>query len=443
MPNLGRGAGGRRASEAAPTSVLRNPTFVIAAVIAVVVALGFGLIVPVLPLFARSFGVGLFEVTLVVSVFAGVRLVANPYTGALADRVGTRRAVGWGALVVAVSSLLTAGSPTYWALVLLRGFGGFGSALFFNALLALVIRTVAADQRGRAVGALQGAFLFGIAVGPSVGGVLAAPLGLRWPFVIYAGFCAAAGAVALTRLPPDEELGDAPEPGSPSAEPEPDGGGGEGEAAPAPEKAATRGLAGLWRTARMLCADPAFVAALVMMAASRWAATGVRFSLVPVFGAEEVGASEAVIGAALTLAAVTHLVAVWPAGKISDTFGRKPLGVPAFFAFAVVAAFVGLVTTVPAFLVVMALYGFATGLTSVTPPAVVADIVPRARTGAAVGVLNAAGDLGSVLGPLVSGALAEAAGYGWGFGASAGLLAVAAVFALRMRETASTVRGSN
>jgi MFS transporter, DHA1 family, multidrug resistance protein len=282
---------------------------------------------------------------------------------------------------------------------------------------------VPASHRGRAVGSLQSAFLVGIAFGPSVGGLLAAPLGLRWPFVIYAAFCAAAATASFTLLP---EAG--PVPGIQSVE------GAEGEpvlAAPAQD----RGLRGSWTVVRPLLADRAFVAALLMMAASRWAAQGLRFSLVPVFGQEEVGASVAVVGIGLTVAAVVHLALVWPAGKLADTAGRRALSVPAYLGFALVVAGLILFDTPAGFLVAMALYGVGTGFSSVTPPAMVGDIVPAERAGTGIGVLNTAGDLGSVLGPMISGALAEAFGYGAGFAAAAVLLAVAGVAALRARET--------
>lgn len=413
------------ASADARRSLFADPVMVVSMVIAAVVALGFGLVVPVLPLFARQFGVGLFAVTLVVSVFAGVRLVSNVYTGALTDRIGGRVAIGSGAAIVGVSSVAIAQAPTFWALVVSRGVGGFGSALFFNALLALVVSRARPDQRGQAVGMLQGAFLFGISIGPSVGGVLAEPLGLQWPFVIYAIACFTAAAVAFTFLPrhqrPDPHIETAR-----GADDEPVA------ASPSPEP---RGLPAMWGNARRLCAEPAFMAALVMMAASRWAATGVRFSLIPVFAKEEIGADARTIGFALTLAALTHLLLVWPAGRLIDRRGRKILGAPAYLAFAIVAGGIGLAHSVPTFLLAMALYGVGTGLTSVVPPAVAGDVAPAGQTGTAVGVLNTAGDLGSVLGPLVSGLLAEQLGYHWGFGASAALLLIAAVWAMRMRET--------
>jgi MFS family permease len=406
---------------------LAQPAFVISLVIAVVVALGFGLVAPVLPLFADSFGVGVFAVTLVVSAFSGVRLISNLYTGALSDRMGTHRAVGYGVLIVAVSSALCAVAPSYALLVVFRGAGGFGSALFFNSLLSLVVRIVGEDVRGRAVGMLQGAFLVGIAIGPTVGGLLAEPLGLRGPFAIYAGFLAIAGFVAL-RFLPDPRTTATP----PDTRPHVGGDGDVGEVAPARHE---RGWRQTWRSARQLSADRAFVAALVMMAASRWAATGVRFSLVPIFAADVVGTSEAILGIALTVAALTQMAMIWPAGKVADTFGRRVLAAPAYFLFALIALGLVFATSVPTFLAAMALYGIGTGLTSVTPPAVVADVSPPDQTGVAIGVLNTAGDLGSVLGPMVSGLLVDAVGFGWGFGSSAALLAVGGFVALRMRET--------
>lgn len=398
-----------------PRSLFSDPSFLTALVIAVVVALGFGLVVPVLPLFAQRFGVGVFGATLVVSTFAGVRLLSNLYSGRLSDRLGARRAVGYGVLIVGVSTLFVAYSPSYLWLLVFRGVGGFGSALFFTALLALVIGHVGPTQRGRALGLLQSAFLFGMTVGPFLGGALAEPLGLPGPFLVYAGTCGIAGVVALTflpRVPADD----------------------------APPTRAHEGLAATWRTTRRLCADPTFVAALVMMAAVRWSATGVRFSLVPLFADQVVGLAEGPVGYAVGVAAVAQLAVAWPVGKAADTLGRRPVSIVAYLVFGTVAALIGLATTPAAFFVVMALYGAATGLASVTPGAIVADIVPREETGLGIGVLNTAADLGSVVGPLVGGLLADLGGYPWGFGTAAAVLFVAAGFAVRMGETLPSAR---
>lgn len=375
--------------------------------------MGVGIVVPVLPMFAREFDVGVFAVSVLIAVYSGVRMASNIWAGWLSDRIGTRRAIAIGAVITAVASLATAAVGSYGQLLALRAVSGFGSAVFFTALLALVVQLAPVDQRSRAVGLLHGAFLLGIAAGPSVGGALAEPLGVRWPFVIYAGFCAAAALLALLRL--RERTG-----------------------AQDPQTAGALTIGQTLRAGQTLLTESAFVAAIVMMVVARWAVTTVRFTLAPFFALDVLGASTLAIGVGLTIAMVGHAAVLWPAARFSDTVGRRALGAPAYLGFAALTAVIGWTAGVPVFMIVMGLFGAGTGLTSLTPPAVVADVVPQRHTGVGVGLLNTAGDLGGVLGPLVSGGIAQMAGYSWGFGSCAALLALGGLVALRMSETRPT-----
>ena len=60
-----------------------------------VIMLGFGILSPVLPKYARSFGVGYDAVGILVAAFSLTRLVFDPITGALIDRFGERAMVTW------------------------------------------------------------------------------------------------------------------------------------------------------------------------------------------------------------------------------------------------------------------------------------------------------------------------------------------------------------
>src|SRR4051794_41590869 len=91
------------------------------------VALGFGLVAPALPLFAREFGVGKAAAGAVVSAFAFMRLVMAPFVGRLVNAFGERVMLATGIGVVAVSSLLAGLAQSYWQLLVLRGAGGAGS----------------------------------------------------------------------------------------------------------------------------------------------------------------------------------------------------------------------------------------------------------------------------------------------------------------------------
>ncbi len=139
------------------------------AAIAFCVALGFGIVAPALPIFARTFGVSAFLAGAVVSAFAFVRLIASAPAGALVNRIGERRVLATGLGIVAVSSLAAAFAQSFEQLLIMRALGGFGSSMFTVSAMALLLRTVHPDQRGRASGVYQAGFLLGGVAGPAIG----------------------------------------------------------------------------------------------------------------------------------------------------------------------------------------------------------------------------------------------------------------------------------
>ena len=77
------------------------------AAVAMSVAVGFGIVAPVIPVFARRFGVGRTAAGAVVSAFAFMRLAFGPAGGWLVNRFGERLILATGLGIVATSSLLT------------------------------------------------------------------------------------------------------------------------------------------------------------------------------------------------------------------------------------------------------------------------------------------------------------------------------------------------
>src|SRR3954464_8691813 len=149
------------------------------------VALGFGLVAPALPLFAREFGVGKAAAGAVVSAFAFMRLVMAPVVGRLGHAFGERVMLATGIGVVAVSSALAGLAQSYWQLLVLRGVGGLGSIMFSVSAAGLLIRVTPSHQRGRAQGVFAASFLVGLIAGPAVGTIVG--FSLRAPFFFYAG----------------------------------------------------------------------------------------------------------------------------------------------------------------------------------------------------------------------------------------------------------------
>src|SRR3954452_22472029 len=141
--------------------------------VAFIVALGFGVVGPAIPLLAEDFGVGKTAAAMAISAFALCRFVAALVNGRLVELIDVRRVLAAGLLLQAVTTLVAGLAPTFTWVVILRALGGFGSAAFTVAAMALLLQLAPPDARGRAAGVFQGGFLLGGIVGPAAGGFLA------------------------------------------------------------------------------------------------------------------------------------------------------------------------------------------------------------------------------------------------------------------------------
>jgi MFS family permease len=127
--------------------------------ISFLVAIGFGLIIPAIPIFARTFGVTNTLIGLIISSFAIMRFLSGLFSGKLVDRFGERLVLGSGLLMVSVFTLLAGLAQSYGQLLFFRTAGGLGSSMFSVSAGALLLRVVGDDQRGRAQSLYNGGFL--------------------------------------------------------------------------------------------------------------------------------------------------------------------------------------------------------------------------------------------------------------------------------------------
>lgn len=388
--------------------------------IAFCVALGFGILAPALPVFAREFDVSVLQASAVISVFALVRFITAPAAGSMVNRWGERGVLATGLAIVAISSAAAGLSQTYLQLLLLRGAGGLGSSMFTVSAMALLLRVVPSDQRGRAASAYQGGFLFGGVTGPAVGGLVVA-WSIRAPFFVYAATLAAATVVALTYLT-RARLRER-------------------------EAEVSSGQADDRQSLRLALGNGAYRAALTVNLVTGFVAFGLRTAIVPLFVVEGLQRGPSLSGLAFLLAAGIQAALLLPAGRMADTVGRKPaltigstallLGMGVLTASDLAAnamgstALIGLVL----FLVAMTVQGVASAFLGSAPAAVVGDIMGGRKGGIVVATFQMVADVGAVLGPLVAGFLVDALDYDWAFGVGTALAAVAVIAVLLMPET--------
>jgi MFS transporter, DHA1 family, multidrug resistance protein len=387
--------------------------------LALLVMAGFGLVLPVLPLFARSFGVGYGSASLLVSAFAFTRLGADLVAGPLVDRYGERLTGGVGIVLTAGSSLAAALAPSFAAAVAFWAAGGAGSAVMFAAFYSYLLKAVPRERMARALGLFYGAFNGGMIAGGAVGGYVAHVAGLEAPLVVYAGVLAAA-AVLFFRLIP-EQPGRCVEPplSTEEAERERD------------LPVARRGRTAVGRLFR----TPGFAVVMVVNLAYLWMVAAVFNTLVPFFAKDELGISTVGIGVVFSVMLAAEFAVLYPAGSAADRHGRKTVMVPALAGLALMTVLVGFAGTPLVLGIALALLGVASGYAGVPPAAMLADVTPDEGSGTAVGTFRFFGDLGLALGPIVAGYSTSELGFEAAFALAAAPTVLALVLVVRMRET--------
>ena len=396
--------------------------------IAFFVALGFGIVIPSIPIFADSFGVSALAASTVVSAFALMRFVSSPFAGAWTNRFGERTVLAAGLAIVAISSFFAGLSQSYPQLLVLRGIGGIGSAMFTVSAMALLLRVVDADQRGRASAAWQGGFLVGGVAGPAIGGILLA-VSIRAPFFFYAGTLAIATVIAIVFLSPARLAA------REAAVVASDGQEG-GDAVPDERP-------GGWAELRHALGNRAYRAALAVNLATGLTVFGLRAALIPLFVVEGLKQGPSLSGWAFLVAAVVQAAFLVPAGRLTDLRGRRP------------AMIIGSVATIAGMLLLVA-DDLATGSLSLAlviffasmvvmsvgsaflgsaPTAVVGDIMGGRQGGSVVATFQMVSDIGAVIGPLLGGLLLDLYGFEWAFAFGAAISALALVFVVLMPET--------
>jgi MFS family permease len=368
------------------------------------VAVGFGIVVPAIPIFARSFGVSHTQVGFIISAFAVARFASGLFSGKLVDRFGERNIFALGVLMVSISVALAGLAQSYEQLLIFRAAGGLGSSMFSVAAGSVILRSVDDDHRGRAQSVYNGAFLLGGMAGPAIGGALTA-ISMRAPFFTYAATLLISGTIGFFFLTGEHLQGrDA--------------------------KAAPQAVMSL----RDALALSPYRIALVLSFAASWVLFGLRSSVIPLFVTEDLGSTTAVVGYGFTIAAILQGALLLYAGKLSDTRGRKLAAV--LGSSIVVLGVLILVFTVHPwmYIISMSILGLGGAFLGTTPANIVGDVI-EGKGGQVIALFQMAGDAGMMVGPIVVGLISDYYGFHASFVASGVIMAIALALVIKLPET--------
>jgi len=365
--------------------------------------LGFGILLPLLPYYAETYGANGTAVGLLNTSFSLMQFVFAPIWGRLSDRVGRRPIIIGSLIVTAGSYLLFATATTLPVLFISRILAGIAGGVIPTAQ-AYVADTTTPAERTKGMGLIGAAFGLGFVFGPAIGGVLSRH-GYSVPAYVACGLALLAALCAAFVLP--ESLHEEARARAVAAR----------RAAPGLLTAVTRPTVGL-------------VLTLFFLGTLAFAMFEGVFAL---FGEHEYRLGPQDIGYLLAYAGV--IAAIMQAGLVGflvKRFGERALVVSGF---GLMAAALALAGTSPLFgLLLVALGGLAVGngLTSPSLAGLTSLLSTADEQGGILGVYQSLGSLGRAGGPFIGGIAFDYLGHGSPLVLAGALMALGAALALRL-----------
>ena len=168
-------------------TILADREVGIVILLAFVLMLGTGIVLPILPLFARSFGGGYDDAGILIAAYSVSEARRRPLGGRLIDRVGERAAAVSGLALLALACILTALASSFALAAIFWSGAGVGSAIVFAAMYSLLLKRVPQSRMARTLIVFYGAFNVGVVAGGFLAGVIAHELGIASPLFFAAG----------------------------------------------------------------------------------------------------------------------------------------------------------------------------------------------------------------------------------------------------------------
>ena len=341
-------------------------------------AVGQGAVLPVVALTAVSLGASTATAGMIVALQGVGRMVFNIPAGRLVDGLGERRAMVIGTVLLVASLLgcVLSRSPLWFALCMFVM--GCAWSVWLLARLTYVSDVMPFNLRGRALATLGGVQRVGSFLGPLLGALAIAALDLDGAYLTHIVLAVAGLAVLLAV--PDPHGVDASSP-------------------------VTGGIVAVARDNGRVLVTAGFGAA------SLGALRAARHAVLPLWGAA-IGLDAAAVSLIFSITAGMDMALFYPAGAISDRFGRKRVAVPCV---AVLASGFLLLPTAGSFgqlAAIGVLMGFGNGLGSGIVMTLGADFAPAAARAAFLGLWRTVSDVGAASGPLIAGAVAGVATLG-------------------------------
>lgn len=348
-------------------------------------SVGTGAIQLARPLFAASFGVPVFLVSLITSSNSVARLVSAPITGWAMDKWGRRPVLIVGVALRGITALWEFFTESYLEFLILEFIGGIGVAIWATGANILIGDVSDKQNRGMVVATRSFSIKLGTIGGPAIGAVLAVFFGLRSIFIFNFITKIIMLIILLWMMR---------------------------ETRPEPKREADGKLSRRTRLDPALFLNKPFMTVAFATIAISSMQQGVFQALFPVFSQDFVGLPASDIGFMMTLAGVTSLLISFPNGWLVDQHGRKASMVPGLMVLGIASYLLGASTGYWGVVLMVLVYGIGEGMAAGSSQTYAIDLAPEENRGAFIGVWSFLQNLGSIIAPISIGVMADNFGFG-------------------------------
>ena len=380
------------------------------------------MIVPALPVLAKSFGISAGTAAQIITALALGRFAGLPVSGVVLDRLGTRSALIAGPALSCIAGLLAAGMPWFSLILALVFLIGVAESVWVIAREVAGIDLARPDQRGRVLSGFHGVNYLGFALGPLFGGMLAETAGFRAIFVAYAVCAALSVLIGLSVKNSRSSC--------------------ESHSTLKPIKgwglsSALDRLRSLRDLFHQIQPDlRATYAVLVFATFTSFVHRVTTQSIVPLYASSELNLTPKEVGLLFSISGFTVFAMILPAGFVIDKVGRKWATVPSTGIPALAFLLIPFSENFLQLAVLLAFLGISNGLSLGSLATSTFDVVPANARGRLQAARRTMAEIGGVGAPLIGGILADRFGPGVPFLAYAPLLVLSAVLLAAVgRET--------
>lgn len=369
---------------------------------------GFGIVLPLLPLYADRFGASGTQIGILVLSYSAAQLLFAPVWGRLSDRFGRRPILIIGLLGSAASYLVFAYAASLSVLLLSRTMAGIGGANIPVAQ-AYIADITPRESRAGNMGLIGAAFGLGFIFGPAIGGVLA-PVAAELPGLVAAGLCAGNALLALVLLPESLTRGERAKIGE------------------------TRAPRSRREELQVILRSPRFVRVLILSFIFT-TAFSIMHPIFPLFASGRFGLNERDVG--WLFAFIGLISAVMQGGVVrllAPRIGEVRLVRASAVPFVVGFIVIGAASSVPMLLGGLALLAVGFGGTLPSLVSLLSRSAPEELQGGSLGVGQSVGALARIVGPFVAGVLWDTLGSSSPYFVAAAIGTLAGLWGLGLRQ---------